>query len=52
MANCVDMKQGDRFGCKSCGFELSVSKACTCGSGQEEACSVPLQCCGRDMVKK
>jgi hypothetical protein len=51
MANCGEMKKGDLFVCKSCGLELQVSKACTCGSGAA-SCSVPLQCCGKDMVKK
>jgi hypothetical protein len=51
MANCADMKEGDVYVCNSCGLELTVSKACSCGSG-ETTCSVPLQCCGKDMVKK
>jgi hypothetical protein len=29
-----------------------VEKACTCNAGDEGACSVPLQCCGKEMVKK
>jgi hypothetical protein len=52
MANCGDMKKGDLYVCKTCGLELQVSKACSCGSGSEGACSVPLQCCGKNMVKK
>jgi hypothetical protein len=52
MANCGEMKKGDLFVCKTCGLELTVSKACSCGSGGKEACTVPLQCCGKDMVKK
>ncbi len=52
MANCADMKEGDLFVCDACGLELRVEKACTCSSGEEGACSVPLQCCGKDMVKK
>ena len=52
MANCGDMKVGDQYVCDSCGLELQVSKACTCASGDEAACSVPLQCCGKDMRKK
>ena len=52
MANCADMKKGDVYVCKTCGLELQVSKTCSCGSGSEAACSVPLQCCGKDMVKK
>jgi hypothetical protein len=51
MANCVEMKKGDLFVCKSCGLELQVSKACTCGAGSA-SCTVPLQCCGKDMIKK
>jgi hypothetical protein len=52
MANCGEMKNGDVFVCKTCGLELRVAKACKCGSGSGEVCTVPLQCCGRDMVKK
>ena len=52
MANCADMKKGDIYYCKSCGLELEVSKPCTCGSGGEHACTVPLQCCNKDMTKK
>jgi len=51
MANCGEMKKGDLFVCKSCGLELQVSKACSCGSGAA-SCTVPLQCCGKDMTKK
>jgi len=52
MANCADMKQGDRYVCHSCGLELQVTKVCSCGSASGDVCSVPLQCCGKDMVKK
>lgn len=52
MANCSGMKTGDVFLCKTCGLELQVSKACTCGSGGKGGCTVPLQCCGADMIKK
>ena len=52
MASCVDMKEGDRFVCKNCGLELQVVKSCTCVAGKEVVCTVPLQCCGKDMVKK
>ncbi|MBN1849698.1 MAG: hypothetical protein JW932_14065 [Deltaproteobacteria bacterium] len=52
MANCVDMKEGDRFVCENCGLELQVVKTCSCIAGEEVVCSVPLQCCGKDMVKK
>jgi len=51
MANCSEMKEGDLYICKTCGLELKVSKACSCGSASGHACSVPLQCCGQDMVK-
>jgi hypothetical protein len=35
MANCGEMKKGDVFVCKNCGFELQVVKKYTCelGSG-------------------
>jgi hypothetical protein len=52
MANCADMKKGDLYVCKTCGLELQVSKACSCGSSSGAACTAPLQCCGTDMVKK
>lgn len=52
MANCSEMKKGDTFLCKSCGLELQVSKACSCESGAKGSCTVPLQCCGKEMTKK
>jgi hypothetical protein len=52
MANCAEMKPGDRFVCESCGLELQVTKACSCGAGEEGGCTVPLQCCGKDMTKQ
>jgi hypothetical protein len=52
MANCSEMKQGDFYYCSTCDLELAVKKACTCGSGSENACSVPLMCCGKEMIKK
>ncbi len=52
MANCAEMKEGDIFLCKECGLELKVSKPCACQAGAEVSCSVPLRCCGQDMVKK
>ena len=52
MADCADMKVGDRFVCESCDLELQVTKACTCSTDEEGGCSIPLQCCGKDMVKK
>jgi hypothetical protein len=51
MAICHEMKEGDVFFCELCGLELRVEKTCSCGTG-EDACSVPLQCCGQDMTKK
>jgi len=52
MANCGEMKKGYIYKCDTCGLELQVTKTCSCGSGGEDACSVPLQCCGKDMKKK
>ncbi|MCG2776851.1 MAG: hypothetical protein L6406_14345 [Desulfobacterales bacterium] len=52
MVDCADMKEGDLFVCDACGLELRVEKACTCSAGEEGACSVPLQCCGKGMVTK
>jgi len=52
MANCAEMQKGDIFLCKKCGLELQVMKPCTCGTGSDESCSVPLRCCNQDMTKK
>ena len=52
MAKCSDMKEGDLFYCNTCKLELEVKKPCTCNSGSEDACSVPLMCCGKEMTKK
>ena len=52
MANCAEMKEGDIYKCETCGLELQVTKTCACSAGEEISCSVPLQCCGKDMVKK
>jgi hypothetical protein len=51
-ANCSEMKKGDVFYCATCGLELQVQKPCTCGSASGPSCTVPLQCCGKDMKKK
>jgi hypothetical protein len=52
MANCAEMETGDRYICGVCGLELEVVKTCKCTAGKEVSCTVPLQCCGQDMVKK
>lgn len=54
MAICSEMKVGDVFYCQSCHLELKVERTCSCKSeGQVELkCSVPLQCCGKPMIKK
>ncbi len=52
MANCAEMKKNDVYVCKSCGLELQVQKTCNCGSGSSQSCTVPLQCCGKNMEKK
>jgi len=52
MANCATMKEGALFTCEICGLELQVVKTCSCTVGEEISCTVPLQCCGEDMVKK
>jgi hypothetical protein len=46
------MQEGDLFECKRCGLELKVVKTCACASGADDACSVPLTCCGKEMTKK
>jgi hypothetical protein len=51
MANCFEMKEGDVFVCKICDLELKVQKTCKCTAGGEDACTVPLTCCGQEMVK-
>jgi len=51
MANCSEMKKGDTFVCKTCGLELQVSKACSCGiGGRAVALSTPVL--RKDMTKK
>ena len=52
MANCAEMNIGDRFVCEVCSLELEVVRTCRCSAGDEISCTVPLQCCGQDMVKK
>ncbi len=52
MANCSEMKAGDVFVCPTCGLELQVKTTCSCEPGKQGSCSVPLQCCGREMIKK
>ena len=52
MANCCDMKEGDVYVCEVCGLELKVTKPCSCTAGSEDACKVPLMCCGKEMKKK
>ena len=52
MADCSSMKKGDVYVCTLCGLELMVSKPCACVVGSEDGCTVPLRCCGKDMVKK
>ena len=52
MANCGEMKKGDIFVCDICGLELQVTKPCTCVSGSEHTCMVPLKCCNQDLTKK
>jgi hypothetical protein len=46
------MKEGDLYHCHTCGLELAVKKACACKSGADDACNVPLNCCGKEMTKK
>jgi hypothetical protein len=52
MANCAEMIEGDFFECETCGLVLQVVKTCSCTVGKEVSCTVPLQCCGTDMIKK
>jgi len=52
MIKCAEMKEGDRFLCETCGLELKVMKSCNCGASEDIFCTVPLQCCGKDMVKR
>ena len=52
MANCYDMKEGDVYSCDTCGLEVQVVQSCTCAEGGEDACSLPMQCCGEAMKRK
>ena len=52
MADCAEMKKGDIYRCEKCGLELKVTRTCSCTSGEEASCASPLQCCGKDMIKK
>lgn len=52
MANCCDMVPGETFSCESCGLVLKVEKSCTCEPGKDGCCTVPLQCCGKEMKKQ
>ena len=52
MATCTEMKEGDLYVCQTCGLELQVIKTCMCIAGEEVSCTVPLQCCGKEMTKK
>ncbi|THB64231.1 MAG: hypothetical protein D6E12_15255 [Desulfovibrio sp.] len=52
MANCHEMQPGDVLYCNSCGLTLKVEKSCTCAPGKEGSCTVPLSCCGKEMVKQ
>jgi hypothetical protein len=47
MAKCSEMKVGQVYVCRNCGFELKVLKECTCG--QDCSCE-PLTCCDRPMT--
>ena len=49
MANCYDMHEGDVLVCDVCGLEVQVLKACTCDTEEEDACQMPMQCCGQPM---
>lgn len=51
MANCSEMKEGEVFLCEKCGLELRVDKPCRCDA-HGGGCTVPLQCCGQEMIKK
>jgi len=52
MANCIEMEEGDIYICEICGLELQVIRSCSCIVGEEVSCTVPLQCCSKDMIKK
>jgi hypothetical protein len=49
VANCYNMKKGDVLVCDACGLEVEVTKDCSCKNGEEDACSVPMECCGQPM---
>lgn len=52
MASCYNMKEGEVYICDICGLEVRVEKGCTCNEGEDDACSVPMQCCGQPMRRK
>ncbi len=52
MAHCHEMRPGDVFYCETCGLTLKVESACSCASGKEGSCTVPLTCCGQEMTKQ
>jgi hypothetical protein len=52
MANCSEMKEGEVFICEKCGLELRVVTPCSCDINGTGKCTVPLQCCGQEMIKK
>ena len=49
MSSCSEMKIGDVYKCGSCGFEIEVKKACTCGDDGGRCGEI--ECCGSPMSK-
>ena len=52
MTSCNDLRVGDSIICEECGFELTVSKACDCGAGENSCFAEGFSCCGNEMKKK
>lgn len=55
MLHCHEMKQGQVYGCRECGLELTVTRECTeCDEGGEECChgACTFKCCGQELAVK
>lgn len=52
MTGCSELKVGDNIICEDCGLELTVSKACDCGTHEGSCSAEGFSCCGDEMKKK
>lgn len=51
MPGCTHVKEGEKFVCKDCGLELTVSKACGCDHDDKTCNEEVFTCCGAEMDK-